>query len=65
MDHWKRLYDGKFDANSIAADPGFKNIAERDFSLAPDSPAVQNGFKPIDASQIGLKEDFPSRFERQ
>ncbi|MBN1124660.1 MAG: right-handed parallel beta-helix repeat-containing protein [Sedimentisphaerales bacterium] len=65
MDQWKQLYDSKFDVHSIAADPGFKNVSQRDFSLAPDSPALQLGFKPIDISQIGLKEDFPSRFEKE
>ncbi|MBN1816198.1 MAG: hypothetical protein JW828_02485, partial [Sedimentisphaerales bacterium] len=65
MDQWKRLYDGKFDAHSIEADPGFKDISSRDFSLASDSPALKLGFKPIDISQIGLQEDFPARFERE
>ena len=42
------------DAGSIVADPRFVNPAKGDFSLQSDSPALKLGFKPIDASKIGL-----------
>jgi hypothetical protein len=42
-----------YDANSISADPRFRNWKKRDFSLAPDSPAWSLGFKAIDLSQVG------------
>ena len=44
-------------ANSIIADPGFVDAANRDFGLQPDSPAVELGFEPIDMSTVGLYGD--------
>lgn len=41
------------DAHSIVADPKFKDLAARDFTLAPDSPAFALGFHPIDLSDVG------------
>ncbi len=42
------------DAGSIVADPKFVDPENHDFRLAPDSPALQIGFQPIDTSRIGL-----------
>jgi hypothetical protein len=39
--------------HSVEADPRFRNPANNDFSLPPDSPALQLGFKPIDLSAVG------------
>jgi len=39
--------------HSVEADPKFANPAEDDFSLAPDSPALKLGFRPIDISTVG------------
>ena len=47
---------------TISADPLFVDAAKKDFRLRPDSPAWKLGFKPIDASAIGLTEDFPDRY---
>jgi hypothetical protein len=33
--------------------------------LREGSPAFALGFTPIDISQIGLRPDFPRRFERE
>lgn len=41
------------DADSIIADPKFKDIANYDFTLADDSPAYDIDFKPIDISDVG------------
>lgn len=41
------------DTHSIVADPGFAAPHEGDFSLKPDSPALQVGFRPIDLSKVG------------
>ena len=41
------------DQHSIIADPKFKNPKKGDFTLAPDSPALALGFKPIDMSKVG------------
>ena len=48
------------DAKSLVANPGCRNLANFDFSLAPDAPAVKAiGFTPFDAEirQAGLYGD--------
>ena len=42
------------DKHGIVADPLFVDPQHGDFTLKPDSPALKLGFKPIDASEIGL-----------
>ena len=41
------------DGHSVAADPGFADPANNDFSLPEDSPARKTGFQPIDLSDVG------------
>ncbi|MCK4624241.1 MAG: right-handed parallel beta-helix repeat-containing protein, partial [Phycisphaerae bacterium] len=65
LEAWKKALGGKFDQHSVVADPMFIDPAKRDYRLKPDSPALKLGFKPIDTSKIGLKADFPKRFERE
>ena len=60
LDDWRRM---GLDARSQFADPLFVNRKEHDFRLKPDSPALALGFREIDTSEIGLKEDFPYRDE--
>ncbi|KAA0156777.1 hypothetical protein FNF29_00888 [Cafeteria roenbergensis] len=48
------------DVHSVVADPLFGNPAERDFRLAPDSPALKLGFQQIDFSTNG-----PRRMEER
>jgi hypothetical protein len=62
---WRAIGGGRYDGKSLLADPGFVDLAGRDFRLRPDSPALKLGFKPIDTSRIGLKADFPARFPRR
>ncbi|MFO7901753.1 MAG: right-handed parallel beta-helix repeat-containing protein [Planctomycetota bacterium] len=45
------------DEHSIVADPQFVDPANGDFRLKPNSPALEKGFEPIDASQAGLVGD--------
>jgi len=45
------------DAHSLSADPGFVKLGPGDFRLEPDSPALELGFRPIDTSRIGLKQE--------
>jgi hypothetical protein len=61
-DTWRGM---GFDANSMVADPQFVDLAGADFRLREGSPAFALGFTPIDISQIGLRPDFPRRFERE
>ncbi len=42
-----------FDTDSIVADPKFIDPAHPEKGLAPDSPAIQLGFEPIDLSKVG------------
>lgn len=42
------------DQGSIVADPLFVDVANDDFRLKPNSPALKLGFKPIDFSKTGL-----------
>jgi len=41
------------DRHSLVADPGFVDLAARDFTLPPGSPALELGFQPIDLSDVG------------
>jgi hypothetical protein len=49
---WREAGHGE---HSIVADPKFVDPAGGDFALAPDSPALKLGFKPIDVSRVGLQ----------
>ncbi|WFB37817.1 right-handed parallel beta-helix repeat-containing protein [Kiritimatiellota bacterium B12222] len=60
---WKTLFDGKYDNQSIVADPLFVDPLTHDYRLNPESPALELGFEPIDSSRIGLRADFPARFK--
>ncbi|MBI3923460.1 MAG: right-handed parallel beta-helix repeat-containing protein, partial [Armatimonadetes bacterium] len=42
-----------FDTHSLIADPLFVDLAKDDYSLKPNSPALELGFEAIDISQVG------------
>ena len=50
MEEWRSLGQ---DTHSIVADPRFKDLGGRDFTLLEDSPAFALGFQPIDTSDVG------------
>jgi parallel beta-helix repeat protein len=63
MELLKRLQENGTDSHSIATDPLFINFENNDFRLKPESPMFKLGFKQIDTSKIGLKDDFPERYK--
>ena len=65
FEEWKQLYNNRYDQHSVVADPLFVDPENHDYTLRPESPALKLGFEPIDVAAIGLREDFPQRFERQ
>jgi parallel beta-helix repeat protein len=50
---WVAWKEKGLDKNSINADPLFKDLANGNFELLPDSPALKQGFKPIPIDKIG------------
>ena len=46
------------DASSIVADPLFADVAARNFTLLPGSPALARGFQQIDMSDVGPRAPF-------
>ena len=51
LEQWRKTTGN--DVHSVVADPCFKDLARFDFTLAPDSPALALGFRPIDVSDVG------------
>ena len=51
------------DANSIIADPLFRDVKNGDFRLNENSPAYQLGFKDIDMRRIGITSEYPTKFK--
>ncbi len=47
-----------YDKHSIFEDPLFKDARNFDFTLDENSPALKLGFKPIDVSKIGYKNNL-------
>ncbi len=44
-----------YDEHSLVADPMFVDPEHDDYRLAPESPAFDLGFQPIDVEQIGIR----------
>ena len=60
FDEWKTAKENVcgYDCESVCEDPMFYCAEKRDYRLKDGSPALKLGIEPIDASQIGLTEDF-------
>ena len=52
-----KMRENGLDTHSVIADPKFADPDHGDFTLAPDSPALALGFKPIPFHKIGLYQD--------
>jgi parallel beta-helix repeat protein len=55
---WLEILDGKFDQNSVIANPLFVDPVNKDYRFRYDSPAYDLGIENIDIPGMGLKEDF-------
>ncbi|MBD3346809.1 MAG: hypothetical protein GF401_17265 [Chitinivibrionales bacterium] len=53
---WKTWQSWRNDRHSVIADPKCNNIDSRDFTMAPDSPAQEIDFVPIDISDVGPRQ---------
>ena len=51
-DDWQKL---GYDTTSVIADPMLVDPENDNFNLHPDSPALDQGFQPIDMSKIGIQ----------
>ncbi len=60
----KAMQDEGQDRYSMAADPKFLNVDERDFRLQKDSPLLRFGFRQIDVREMGVTDAFPERYRR-
>ena len=55
VNSWEVWLKRGYEKNSLIADPLFKDPANHDYTLLPDSPALKLGFKQIDISTVGLR----------
>ena len=53
--NWEQWRQRGHDENSLIADPLFVAPEKYDFRLKENSPAFKLGFKPIDLSQVGVR----------
>ncbi len=51
---WAEWQQSGRDRGSVLGESPFPNLAARDFTLPPDSPALKMGFAPWDLSQAGV-----------
>ncbi|WP_158602330.1 right-handed parallel beta-helix repeat-containing protein [Cohnella endophytica] len=56
-EEWRSLVNGKYDGNTIIADPLFLDEEARDYRLRPDSPAYRIGWQEIEFDRIGPRKD--------
>lgn len=56
---WKKILGGKYDQQTLLADPLVLDAEHGDYRLRYDSPAFALGFEEIDFRQIGLTAEYP------
>ena len=54
---WEQWQQKGKDIHSLYADPLFADPQHYNFSLLPNSPALQLGFQPIDVSGVGVRKE--------
>ena len=59
FEDWKKTTCN--DVHSVYADPMFANVEAHDFTLKPGSPALKMGFRPIDLSTVGPRNEEESK----
>jgi len=52
LNEWRKL---GLDEHTITADPKFADVDHHDYTLRPDSPAFELGFRQLDISNVGLR----------
>ena len=52
FDEWQKR---GFDRGAIIADPGFNDLAKRDFSFGKDSLLGRLGFPMLDMKEVGIQ----------
>lgn len=62
-DDWQGRGNGRYERHTLLADPLFADPDSLDYTLQAGSPALENGFTPIDTARIGLRADFAFRNE--
>ena len=58
LEEWQKTYGGKFDVNSVVANPQFINEDVNDYRIKYDSPAYMTGFKDFNMENIGLTDEY-------
>ncbi len=58
-DEWRKFQNGKFDTHSVVGDPLFVDVANRNFTLKPNSPALKIGFQSLDQKLCGPRTVLP------
>jgi parallel beta-helix repeat protein len=54
---WKEWQERGHDSHSVLADPGFESVTNGNFRLKKDSPALKFGFRSIDITRIGVRQE--------
>jgi hypothetical protein len=60
---WRKAGHDK--ASIVGKDPQFANIANRNFALKPDSPAISAGFVEFDLSTAGPRKQASKQSGKQ
>ncbi len=65
LDAWRGVLDGRFDGNSVMANPLFMDAAGHDYRLKPESPAFGLGFVPVLVGEAGVPGELLKHLGRE